>query len=94
MFQDNVVITSKQDFTFKGRVGSVLGHFSDITAGMSGGPLWGTWDGESGPRVVGVCSTREGAPIAVPDGSTATDNEFGGGQALEDLVIQARAKSP
>lgn len=93
-YQGNVVITSKQDFTFKGHTGSVLGHFSDITAGMFGGPLWGTWAGEAGPAVVGVCSTREGPPIAVPNGSTNSDNEFGGGQGLVDLINQVRADAP
>ena len=92
--QGAVKITSKQDYTFNGRNGCVLGHFNDNTAGMSGGPAFGTWDGEVGPRVVGVCSTREGAPIAIPDGSTATDNEFGGGPALTDLVTIARNGMP
>ncbi|KAH8752853.1 trypsin-like cysteine/serine peptidase domain-containing protein [Hyaloscypha finlandica] len=94
VFQGNVVITSKQDFTQNGRSGSVLGHFSDITPGMSGGPLWGTWPGDAGPRVVGVCSTRDGPPIAIPSGSTDQDNEFGGGTALVELVQSARAGAP
>jgi hypothetical protein len=93
-YQNNVVITSKQDFAFNGHVGSVLGHFSDVTYGLFGGPLWGTWAGEPGPSVVGVASTREGPPIAVPDGSTNSDNEFAGGKALVDLIIQARADAP
>ncbi|EON68746.1 hypothetical protein W97_08004 [Coniosporium apollinis CBS 100218] len=98
-FQGKVVVTSNNpNFTLNGRSGgrsgSVLGHFSDITRGMSGGPLWGTWTGEEGPRVVGVCSTRDGPPIAVPDGSTNQDNEFGGGQALVDLIIEATTEAP
>ena len=94
VYQGSVRITSKQDFSFGGRTGSVLGHFSDITGGMSGGPLWGTWSEDAGPRVVGVCSTRQGPPIPVPDGSTSQDNEFGGGSALLDLVNQARNGAP
>jgi hypothetical protein len=61
---------------------------------MFGGPLWGTFAGETGPGVVGVRSTREGPPITFPDGSTNSDNEFGGGQALVDLVSDARNISP
>jgi V8-like Glu-specific endopeptidase len=93
-YQNSVKITSKQDFNFNGHTGSVLGHFNDITAGMSGGPVFGTWAGDVGPRVVGVCSTREGPPVAVPDGSTATDNEFGGGPALMELITFARNEMP
>jgi V8-like Glu-specific endopeptidase len=93
-YQGNVTVTSKQNFSLGGRSASVLGHFSDNTKGMSGGPLWGTWTGDVGPRVVGVCSTRDGPPIAVPSGSTSEDNEFGGGPALLDLVNYARTTEP
>lgn len=89
-FQGKVVVTSKQDF----RNGSVLGHFSDYTACMDGGPLWGTWAGDMGPSVVGVASAREGPPIAVPNGSTNEDNEFGGGEALVKLITEAKTGAP
>ena len=35
----------------------VLGHFNEFTPGQSGGAVWGWWDGEPWPRVIGVGST-------------------------------------
>lgn len=93
-FQRDCVISSKEDFSFptgRGPKGSVLGHFNDTFRGMSGGPNWGTWPNEPGPSVVGVNSTSPTVPQA---GSSAGDNEYGGGAAMVELVNWARSNDP
>src|SRR5262249_37771930 len=89
-FQGSCSISSKQDQSTSGQTGYVLGHFNDVVPGHSGGPVWGWWDGEPWPRVVGVQS----AEASVPAMNTSGDNEFGGGPALISLVSYARNTYP
>ncbi len=86
-YQGSCVISSAASQSLSGQTGLVLGHFNDITPGHSGGPVWGWWDNEPWPRVVGVCS----AEAAVPQMNTSGDNEFGGGEALSALIAYARS---
>jgi V8-like Glu-specific endopeptidase len=98
VWQTNAAISSRQDFTTtvggSELTGAVLGHFNDITPGQSGGPIWGWLDGEDVPRVVGVVSTIGSTAVRQPDGTTANDNEFGGGAAFVRLVNWARENRP
>jgi V8-like Glu-specific endopeptidase len=89
-FQGGCVISSKSNESTSGETGYVLGHFNDIVAGHSGGPVWGWWDDEPWPRVVGVQS----AEATVPANNTSGDNEFGGGPALSDLTSWSRSNYP
>ncbi|MCP8311424.1 MAG: hypothetical protein L6M37_00525 [Candidatus Methylarchaceae archaeon HK02M1] len=89
-FQGGCVISSKSNRIASGQTGYVLGHFNDIVAGHSGGPVWGWWGNEEWPRVVGVQS----AEANVPANNTSGDNEFGGGPALSDLIHWARSNYP
>lgn len=90
-FQNDCIISSNVSQTLDGRNAFVLGHFNDFTPGMSGGPAWGWWANEAGPRVVGVGSTIGSTTVEHATGSTLIDNEYGGGQALLDLVSWALA---
>lgn len=56
-------------------------HRADVFPGQSGGPMFGWWDGDVGPRAVAVQSWQNG-----------TDNGASGGQDLRDLVAQARTE--
>lgn len=87
-FQGNCVVSTAEDEDLSGQKGLVLGHFNDTTSGHSGGPLWGWWDNEEWPRVVGVLS----AGASVPKRDTSGDNEFGGGSALSALISYARSE--
>ncbi|WPP48443.1 trypsin-like serine protease [Catalinimonas niigatensis] len=73
-------------FSTSGQEGLVMGTFIDITPGNSGGPVWGWWDNEPWPRVVGVVSAESNTPGF----STSGDNEAGGGEALSALITYAR----
>lgn len=89
-FQDDCIITTSAEHDLNGQDGLVLGHFNDTTGGHSGGPVWGWWEGEEWPRVVGVCS----AEASTPAFNTSGDNEFGGGDALSALIAYARSEYP
>ena len=89
-FQGNCSVSSTSSESLSGQSGLVLGHFNDVTGGHSGGPVWGWWDGEAWPRVVGVQS----AEASVPAFNTSGDNEFGGGDALSALISYARSNFP
>jgi hypothetical protein len=93
-FEGNGAISSVQNFSQSGQSGSVLGHFNDFTPGQSGGPVWGWWDGEPWPRVVGVGSTIGSTAVQTPSGTTTGDNESGGGSALSALISWARSNYP
>lgn len=86
-FQNACSIASVGNESTSGQTGYVLGHFNDVVGGHSGGPVWGWWDGEQWPRVVGVQSAEAGMPAM----NTSGDNEFGGGPALTSLISWARA---
>ena len=86
-FQGNAVISSTSMESTSGQTGFVLGHFNDIVGGHSGGPVWGWWNNEPWPRVVGVQSTESASPAR----NTSGDNEFGGGPALSSLIDWARS---
>ncbi|MGH3777839.1 MAG: trypsin-like serine peptidase [Pseudonocardiaceae bacterium] len=86
-YQGSCVISSAASQSLSGQTGLVLGHFNDTTPGHSGGPVWGWWENEPWPRVVGVCS----AEAAVPQMNTSGDNEFGGGEALSALIAYAQS---
>ncbi len=87
-FQDECVISSTQS---QSGGGVVLGHFNEFTPGQSGGSVWGWWDQEPWPRVVGVGSTIGSTAVEQPSGTTNGDNEYGGGEALTDLIAWSRA---
>ena len=93
-FQGSGSISSVQNFNLSGQSGSVLGHFNDFTPGQSGGPVWGWWDDEPWPRVVGVGSTIGSTAVQAPSGTTTGDNEYGGGSALSALISWARTNYP
>lgn len=86
-YQSDCVISSNQNF---GNA-ALLGHFNDTFRGQSGGPVWATWNGEPGPRIVGVVSTTPDVPVL---GSTAGDNQYAGGRAMNELVAQALRDYP
>lgn len=88
--QNNCAISTVEHEKLSGQTGYVLGHFSDISEGHSGGPVWGWWGEESYPRVVGIQSTQ----AAIPAMNTTGDNEFGGGPALSALIAYARQNYP
>ncbi|MBC7895504.1 MAG: hypothetical protein H7066_08825 [Cytophagaceae bacterium] len=54
-------------------------HRADVFPGQSGGPVFGWWAGDVGPRVVAVQSWENG-----------TDNGASGSMDMRDLVAQAR----
>lgn len=60
-----------------------ISHRADTPVGHSGGPMFGYWAGEPGPRTVAVQSHS---------GSSA--NDASGGGDLVDLVIRARTDFP
>lgn len=93
-FQGDCVISSAQGQNLSGHDALVLGHFNEFTPGQSGGAVWGWWDGESWPRVVGVGSTIGSTAVQQPTGSTIGDNEYGGGPALSTLISWARDNFP
>jgi len=86
-FQGQCVVSTVQDESTAGQTGYVLGHFNDIVGGHSGGPVWGWWENEPWPRVVGTQS----AEASIPANNTSGDNEFGGGPALSSLISWARS---
>jgi V8-like Glu-specific endopeptidase len=61
----------------------VMTHQADVWPGQSGGPMFGWWSGDVGPRVVSLQSWQN-----------ATANGASGGGDLVDLVIQARQDFP
>ena len=89
-FQGDCRISSTESESLPGQTGFVLGHFNDVTGGHSGGPIWGWWNGEAWPRVVGVQSAEANTPAL----NTSGDNEFGGGPALSALITWARNNYP
>jgi V8-like Glu-specific endopeptidase len=56
-------------------------HRADVFPGQSGGPMFGWWSGDVGPRVVAVQSWQDG-----------TDNGASGSMDLRDLVALARTE--
>lgn len=56
-----------------------IDHKADVWPGQSGGPVFGWWDGDVGPRAVAVQSWQ-----------TSDTNGASGGGDLDELVIQAR----
>lgn len=56
-------------------------HQADVFPGQSGGPVFGFWDGDVGPRA-----------IAVQSWHTASNNGASGSMDLRDLVVQARTE--
>lgn len=63
--------------------GQSLLHLADVFPGQSGGPLFGWWDGDVGPRAVAVQSWQ-----------TSSTNGASGGMDLRDLVARARSEFP
>lgn len=91
VFSAGGAIASAESQTFLGATGFVLGHFMDTSPGHSGGPYWGWWPGETGPRVVGIDSAGAARPKADRSGD---DNEAAGGPALTFLINYARMHFP
>lgn len=60
-----------------------MSHQGDVWPGQSGGPFFGWWQGDVGPRAVAVQSSHN-----------SSENNASGGQDLVDLVIQARGAHP
>jgi V8-like Glu-specific endopeptidase len=58
-------------------------HLADVFPGQSGGPMFGFWSGDVGPRAVAVQSWQ----------NSSTNGASGGGD-LVDLVIRARTDFP
>ena len=93
-FQGNCTISTAQDESLSGQSAQVLGHFNEFTPGQSGGSVWGWWDNEPWPRVVGVGSTIGDTTVKSPAVGTRGDNEYGGGPALSALISWARTNYP
>lgn len=60
-----------------------MAHHGDVWPGQSGGPFFGWWSGDVGPRVVAVQSSQN-----------SSENNASGGQDLVDLIIRARSENP
>ncbi len=60
-----------------------MAHRGDVWPGQSGGPFFGWWSGDVGPRVVAVQSSHN-----------SSQNNASGGQDMVDLVIRARNEHP
>ena len=60
-----------------------MSHQADVWPGQSGGPFFGWWTGDVGPRVVATQSSQN-----------SSENNASGGQDLVDLIIQARNEHP
>jgi V8-like Glu-specific endopeptidase len=58
-------------------------HLADVFPGQSGGPMFGFWEGDVGPRAVAVQSWQ----------NSSTNGASGGGD-LVDLAIRARSDHP
>ena len=58
-------------------------HLADVFPGQSGGPIFGFWNGDVGPRAVAVQSWQN-----------STTNGASGGGDLVDLAIRARSDHP
>ena len=61
----------------------IIRHQADVFPGQSGGPMFGFWDGDVGPRAVAVQSWQ----------NSETNGASGGGD-LVDLAIRARNEHP
>jgi len=62
-------------------------HQNDIVRGQSGGPEFGWWDNEVGPRVVASQSAENWGKKGGP-------NACGGGDPLYELIDYVRAVEP
>lgn len=94
-FQDNCIVERTKKKKLDGHAAFVMGHFNEFTPGQSGGALWGWWDGEDWPRVVGVGSTIGSTAVRSKSSSdSGNDNEYGGGEALAELISYARSTYP
>lgn len=60
-----------------------MGHLGDVWPGQSGGPYFGWWDGDVGPRAVAVQSSHN-----------SSENYASGGQDMVDLIIRAKNDHP
>lgn len=60
-----------------------MSHRGDVWPGQSGGPFFGWWSGDVGPRAVAVQSSQN-----------SSENNASGGQDLVDLIIKARNENP
>jgi V8-like Glu-specific endopeptidase len=60
-----------------------IAHKADVWPGQSGGPVFGWWDGEVGPRAVATQSWQN-----------SSTNGASGGDDLDELVIHARTDFP
>lgn len=56
-------------------------HQADVFPGQSGGPMFGFWEGDVGPRAVAVQSWQ-----------TSSNNGASGSRAMRDLVAKARTE--
>ena len=56
-------------------------HQADVFPGQSGGPVFGFWDGDVGPRA-----------IAVQSWQNSSNNGASGSMDMRDLVVQARTE--
>jgi hypothetical protein len=56
---------------------------ADVWPGQSGGPYFGWWSGEVGPRAVAVQSSQ-----------SSSENDASGGQDMVDLIIRAKNEHP
>ena len=56
-------------------------HKADVFPGQSGGPMFGFWDGDDGPRAVAVQSWQD-----------TSNNGASGSRDLRDLVVRARTE--
>jgi len=61
----------------------VIFHHADVFPGQSGGPMFGFWEGDVGPRAVAVQSWQN-----------SVRNGASGGGDLVDLAIRARSDHP
>lgn len=87
VFVGNGAIDSDFTRTVGGRDSFGLRHRIDVIPGQSGGPYFGWWDGDAGPRVVGSQSAENW-------GGPGGPNTCGGGNPLPELISHAQTVEP
>ncbi|MGW0788601.1 trypsin-like serine peptidase [Streptomyces sp. NPDC002911] len=87
VYTSNGVMDSTVNETSGGRNGLRIMHRNDVATGQSGGPYFGWWSGDSGPRAIADQSAENWGMAGGP-------NAAGGGRSLPDLIAHALAVEP
>jgi len=87
VYTTNGVMDSTVAETSGGRNSQRVMHRNDLVPGQSGGPYFGWWSGDNGPRVVVTQSAENWGAAGGP-------NAGGGGRALPELISYALSVEP